>query len=37
VETRVKALSLAMLEELFDAALDFIQMNDLMTWLDGHQ
>ncbi len=37
VETRVKALSLAMLEELFDAALDFIQMSDLMTWLDGHQ
>jgi hypothetical protein len=37
VETRVKALSLVMLEELFDAALDFTQMNDLMTWLDGHQ
>jgi hypothetical protein len=37
VETRVKALSLGMLEELFDAALDFTQMNDLMTWLDGHQ
>ncbi len=37
VEARVKVLSLAMLEELFDAALDFTQMNDLMTWLDGHQ
>jgi hypothetical protein len=37
VEVRVKALSLAMLEELFDAALDFTQMNDLMMWLDGHQ
>jgi Domain of unknown function (DUF4351) len=37
VEARVKALSLAMLEELFDAALDFTQMNDLMMWLDGHQ
>jgi hypothetical protein len=37
VETRVKALSLAMLEELFDAALDFTQMNDLMMWLDEHQ
>jgi hypothetical protein len=37
VETRVKALSLVMLEELFDAALDFTQMNDLMMWLDGHQ
>jgi Domain of unknown function (DUF4351) len=37
VEARVKALSLAMLEELFDAALDFTQMNDLMVWLDGHQ
>jgi Domain of unknown function (DUF4351) len=37
VETRVKALSLAMLEELFDAALDFTQMNDLIMWLDGHQ
>ena len=37
VEARVKALSLSMLEELFDAALDFTQMNDLMMWLDGHQ
>jgi Domain of unknown function (DUF4351) len=37
VEARVKAFSLVMLEELFDAALDFTQMNDLMTWLDGHQ
>jgi Domain of unknown function (DUF4351) len=37
VEARVKVLSLAMLEELFDAALDFTQMNDLMMWLDGHQ
>jgi hypothetical protein len=37
MESRVKALSLAMLEELFDAALDFTQMNDLMMWLDGHQ
>jgi Domain of unknown function (DUF4351) len=37
VQARVKALSLAMLEELFDAALDFTQMNDLMMWLDGHQ
>jgi ABC-type molybdenum transport system ATPase subunit/photorepair protein PhrA len=37
VEARVKALSLAMLEELFDAALDFTQVNDLMMWLDGHQ
>ena len=37
VEARVKVLSLAMLEELFDAALDFTQMNDLMVWLDGHQ
>jgi hypothetical protein len=33
----VKALSLVMLEELFDAALYFTQMNDLMMWLDGHQ
>jgi hypothetical protein len=30
-------MSLTMLEELFDAALDFTQMNDLMMWLDGHQ
>jgi Domain of unknown function (DUF4351) len=37
MEARVKVLSLAMLEELFDAALDFTQMNDLMMWLDGHQ
>jgi Domain of unknown function (DUF4351) len=37
VEVRVKTLSLGMLEELFDAALDFTQMNDLMAWLDGHQ
>jgi hypothetical protein len=37
VEARVKALPLAMLEELFDAALDFTEMNDLMMWLNGHQ
>jgi Domain of unknown function (DUF4351) len=37
VKAQVKVLSLAMLEELFDAALDFTQMNDLMMWLDGHQ
>jgi Domain of unknown function (DUF4351) len=37
VEARVKVLSLAMLEEFFDAALNFTQMNDLIMWLDGHQ
>ncbi len=37
VEARVKALSLGLLEELLDAALDFTQMSDLMMWLDGHQ
>lgn len=37
VEARVKALSLGLLEELFDAALDFTQMSDLMKWLDEHQ
>jgi predicted transposase YdaD len=37
VETRVKALSLAQLEELGEALLDFDRMADLLTWLDVHQ
>lgn len=32
VEAQVKALSLGLLEELLDAALDFTQMSDLMEW-----
>jgi predicted transposase YdaD len=34
-ETQVKALSLARLEELGEALLDFTQMGDLLAWLDG--
>jgi Domain of unknown function (DUF4351) len=37
VETRVKALSLAQLEDLGEALLDFDRMTDLLTWLDVHQ
>jgi hypothetical protein len=33
-ETQVKALSLARLEELGEALLDFTQMGDLLAWLD---
>jgi Domain of unknown function (DUF4351) len=34
-ETQVKALSLAQLEDLGEALLDFAQMSDLLAWLDG--
>jgi hypothetical protein len=34
LETRIKSLPLAQLEELGEALLDFSQMNDLMAWLD---
>jgi Domain of unknown function (DUF4351) len=34
LESRVKALPLAQLEELGEALLDFSQMNDLVAWLD---
>jgi hypothetical protein len=37
VAARVKALSLSILDELIDLALDFTQMSELMTWLDEHQ
>ena len=33
-EIQVKALSLARLEELGEALLDFTQMGDLLAWLD---
>ncbi len=33
---RVKRLPLGRLEELGEALLDFTQMGDLLTWLDGH-
>jgi predicted transposase/invertase (TIGR01784 family) len=36
VETRIKSLPLARLEELHDAALDFTQIGDLTIWLDGN-
>jgi predicted transposase YdaD len=36
VETRIKSLPLARLEELHDAALDFTQIGDLTSWLDGN-
>jgi predicted transposase YdaD len=37
LETRVKALPLAQLEELGEALLDFSQMNDLVAWLDKNR
>jgi Domain of unknown function (DUF4351) len=37
VEAQVKALSLGLLDELLDVALDFTQMSDLMAWLNEHQ
>jgi Domain of unknown function (DUF4351) len=36
IEARVKALPLARLDELGEALLDFTQMGDLLTWLDGN-
>jgi predicted transposase/invertase (TIGR01784 family) len=36
VETRIKSLPLARLEELHDAALDFTQIGDLTSWLDAN-
>lgn len=36
MEARIKALSLAQLEELGEALLDFTQMGDLLKWLDGN-
>jgi Domain of unknown function (DUF4351) len=36
MEARVKALPLARLDELGEALLDFTQMGDLLTWLDGN-
>jgi Domain of unknown function (DUF4351) len=35
-EVRVKALSLAQLEDLGEALLDFTQMGDLLAWLDSN-
>jgi predicted transposase/invertase (TIGR01784 family) len=36
VETSIKSLPLARLEELHDAALDFTQIGDLASWLDAN-
>jgi hypothetical protein len=36
LEARVKTLPLVRLEELGEALLDFTQMGDLLTWLDGN-
>jgi hypothetical protein len=36
LEARVKALPLERLDELGEALLDFTQMGDLLTWLDGN-
>jgi Domain of unknown function (DUF4351) len=35
LESRVKALPLAQLEELGEALLDFSQIGDLVAWLDA--
>jgi Domain of unknown function (DUF4351) len=37
VNERLQQLSVSQLEELHDAALDFIQMGDLIGWLDVHR
>ena len=34
---RLQQLSMSQLEELLDAALDFTQIGDLMSWLNAHQ
>jgi flagellar biosynthesis/type III secretory pathway protein FliH len=34
---QLQQLSVSQLEELLDAALDFTQMNDLLSWLNAHQ
>jgi Domain of unknown function (DUF4351) len=36
IEARVNGLSLVRLEMLHDAALDFTQIGDLITWLEGN-
>ena len=36
MEARIKALALVRLDEVGEALLDFTQMSDLLTWLDGN-
>ena len=36
-EAQIRQLSLAALEELSEALLDFTQVADLVTWLQAHQ
>ena len=36
MEARIKALALVRLDEVGEALLDFTQMGDLLTWLDGN-
>jgi predicted transposase/invertase (TIGR01784 family) len=37
VQERIRGLSIAQLEDLAEALLDFSQPSDLMNWLEGHQ
>jgi predicted transposase YdaD len=36
VQERIRGLSIAQLEDLAEALLDFSQPSDLMNWLEGH-
>jgi predicted transposase YdaD len=36
VQDRIRGLSIAQLEDLAEALLDFSQPTDLMNWLEGH-
>lgn len=37
INERLQQLSVSQLEDLLDAALDFTQMEDLISWLDAHR
>lgn len=37
IQGRIQSLSIAQLEDLGEALLDFSQPTDLTTWLDSHQ
>lgn len=37
IQARIQSLSIAQLEDLGEALLDFSQPNDLTTWLESHQ
>ena len=37
IQVQLQALSIAQLEDLGEALLDFSQPSDLITWLESHQ